>query len=223
MTKLIFDIEVAFSADEGCGFIAEPFTPEMSRYIDITKQSGMNRARSTANRRKALEEHLKQIGMTLVEFDELERLARRPFILDTDGHILITKTNVQGFLVATTDELRSASKPCPKEQVRSRIGITPWATAKKAPDGVYERFATVTGGAGNKLSNQRALRSSHYISGFSAHGQMSIDPEFVKPSVLEGAIRWGGENVGIGAARKMGWGRFTLASFEEQHLRIAAE
>jgi len=196
------------------GYIANPYWPAVEKLINLQKQSGMNRARSSANRRKALEEHLKGLSMTLADYERLEAEAARPFYTDDDGNIIIPELHVHSFLVATCDTVRAASRPCPPDQVRSWITVTPWATGKRAADGVWERFAVVSGGGGNKLSNQRGLRRSEYIAKFDASGTLSINEEFVEPNVLEKAIRLGGELVGIGASRKMGWGRFTLERFD---------
>ena len=101
------------------------------------------------------------------------------------------------------------------DQVRSRFICSPWSTGKTAADGVWERFATVSAGTGAKLSNQRGLRKSQYIANFTAEGTIEFDKEFVEPKTLKNAIEWGGKFVGIGASRKMGWGRFELVNFEE--------
>jgi len=196
------------------GYIADPYWPEIAKLIDIQKQSGMNRAKSSANRRKSLEEHLRANGMTLAEYEALEAKAKRPFYMETSG-IVIPENQVMSFLVATCDEARSASRPCAPEQVRSRFVVTSWQTGKQAPDGVWERFATVSSGTGQKLSNQRGLRSSPYIEKFDATGRIQFDDDFVKPDVLRNALDWGGTFVGIGASRKMGWGRFSLTQFEK--------
>ena len=194
-------------------YIAHPFWPEMSQLVQIQKESGMNRAKSSANRRKALEEHLKSIEVSLGEYEELERLAARPFYT-SDGVIIIPKHSVEGFLVSTMDQIRSAGRACPPEMVRTLLKASEWITTKTEPDGVWERFAVVTSGTGAKLSNQRALRSNPYIEDFSATGHLDLDPDFVKPDVLQKAIEWGGQRVGIGASRKMGLGRFRLTRFE---------
>lgn len=205
------------------GYVAEPYWPEMERVINITKESGMNRARSQANRRKALEEYLNSHGMTLADFEELERLSRRPFHTDDAGQIIIPADKISAFLVNVASEIRAASKPCNPDQVRSRIVCSDFATGKTEPDGVWERFAVVSGGSGNKLSNQRGLRRSHYITEFSARGTFTIDPDFVNPETLQNAVRWGGLFVGIGACRKMGRGRFALESWRQQAAAVAAE
>ena len=73
-------------------------------------------------------------------------------------------------------------------------------TAKTAPDGVWERFATVTSGTGQKLSNQRALRADPYIEDTDATGVIGIDETAIRPEVLWKALTWAGVHVGIGAA-----------------------
>lgn len=194
-------------------FIDEPYWPEMAHLIDIQKESGLNRARSAANRRKALEGYLKEIGMSLDDYTALEAAARRPFHVADDGTIFIPAEKFAAFLVAATDQARAAQRPCAVEQVRTLIRVSDLATAKTGADGVWERFSVVSGGAGNKLSNQRGLRRSHYIVDFDATGTVAVDSEYVRPEVLRNLIVWGGRYVGIGASRKMGWGRFALAEW----------
>ena len=65
-------------------------------------------------------------------------------------------------------------------------------------------------GTGQKLSNQRALRADPYIEDAGATGVIGVDETAVRPEVLWKALAWAGVHVGIGAARKMGKGRFTL-------------
>lgn len=206
-------------------YIGDPYWPEMYRLIEITKSSGMNRARAEQNRRKALEEYLRQHGMTLDDFKRIEESSKRQFHTSADGEIIIPSERILSFLVATCDEARSAYRPCNKEQVRSRFIASDFSTGKHEPDGVWSRFATVSAGTGAKLSNQRGLRENSYIENFTAAGTLSFDPQYVKPETVENAIRWGGQFVGIGASRKMGMGRFDLQAFvlASQSTLLAAE
>lgn len=203
-------------------YVADPYWPEQFQLIEITKQSGMNRSRASQNRRKALEEHLRLKNMTLADFERLEQLAKRPFHMNGEGRIIIPADKFLSFLVATCDEARSAQRPCQKEQVRSRFVASDFVTDKTEPDGVWARFATVTAGAGNKLSNQRGLRENAYIAGFDATGTLIFDPQFVDAETLRNALAWGGQFVGIGASRKMGKGRFDLARFDCEEMAKAA-
>jgi hypothetical protein len=195
------------------GYIADPYWPALARLIDIQKHSGLNRARSAANRRKALEEYLNAHNMTLADYEALEKSAHEPFYRAPNGEIIIPENQVLAFLVATCDEARSATRPCAPDQVRSRFLASPWTTGKTKADGVWERFATVAAGTGQKLSNQRGLRRSEYIEKFEARGTLCFDPDFVDPQSLQRALQFGGQFVGIGASRKMGWGRFECRDF----------
>lgn|SRR5262245_25430976 len=215
---LTYELAVFF----GKGYIGHPYWAEKNRLVDIQKESGMNRARSGANRRKALEEYLRGIGMTLADYERLEQLADRPWVTDEHGEILVPERHIEGFLVATCDQLRAATRPCDPEQVRGRLKVTPWRTGRNVGDGKYERFAVVTSGTGSKLSNQRGYRSNDYIENVDATGEISFDPDFVDPKTLKKALEWGGTFVGIGACRKMGYGRFELRKFEAVKVLLKA-
>lgn len=197
-------------------YVAHPYTPEQYQLIEITKLSGMNRTRATQNKNRALEEYLTQNNMTLDDFEKLKALAGRDFHQHPEtNEIFIPSDNFLSFIVATTHNIRSASRPCSPDQVRSRFFASDFMTGKFEKDHTWERFVTVTTGTGAKLSNQRALRKNGEILGFTATGTISFDTDYVKPDVLKKAIEYGGINVGIGASRKMGKGRFVLDKFEE--------
>jgi len=201
-------------------YIAHPYWPEMERLVTIQKESGMNRARSSANRRKALEEYLKANQMTLANYEALEAAAQRPWHVRGE-HIIIPNESVEAMLVATCDTIRAANRPCPPEMVRTVLRASSWETDASPEQGkLWERYAVVTSGTGAKLSNQRGLRRNWYVGGepptgeptakVIATGTLAPNPEMVKPAILRQALEWAGEWVGIGASRKMGWGRFEL-------------
>lgn len=202
-------------------YIAHPYWPEMERLVNIQKESGMNRARSTANRRKALEEYLRSAGMSLTDYDQLETAAKRPWHTNPDGVIIIPKPSVEAMLVATCDTIRAAGKPCPPDMVRTVLRPSAWTTdAQPADAREWVRYAVVRSGTGAKLSNQRGLRTNWYVGGdpptgeptakVTATGTLTPNPDMVRPEVLRTALDWAGEWVGIGASRKMGFGRFEI-------------
>jgi len=208
-------------------FVGHPYWPERERLINIIKESGMSRARSTPNRNKALEQHLITQGMTLAEYEELERLASRSFYTDADDRVLIPKHVVDGMLTAACDTIRSAGRPCPPDMVRVVLRSSPWHSDRSPDEAlIWERYVVVSTGTGAKLSNQRALRRNSYLGAqppgevpatpaMTCTGTLDLDPEMVKPAVAEQMLRWAGQNVGIGASRKMGWGRFKVLEFSE--------
>jgi hypothetical protein len=207
---ITYDLALDFTSP----YVAHPYWPEMYEVIEITKKSGLNRAKSDANRRKSLEEYLRAHGMTLADFERLEAASRRPFHTTESGEIIIPADNFMAFLVAANTEARAAFKACPPEQVWTRIRATPFTTGKFEPDGTWRRFATVNLGTGAKASNQRGLRENAYIEAFTARGSLTFDEQTVDAPTLQNLVLWAGQFVGIGASRKMGKGRFNLAAFE---------
>lgn len=186
------------------GYIAQPYWPEMYRLIEIQKRSGVNRARSEESRRKALESMLKSEGMSLEDYEELSRLALRPFHVNGSGRIYIPRDRVLACLVNASDQAPSRLR---LRNIRSALAVSDFETDKSEPDGTWERFVVVKSGTGKNLSNQRGYRSSAYIEDFTAKGRMDVH-EAVKPQAVLELLRFAGTDVGIGASRKMGWGRF---------------
>lgn len=195
-------------------YIGHPYWPEREQVINITKQSGMSRARSDENRQKALNNFLKEHGLTPADFERLQEVADRPFHLDDDGLIIVPELHVISMIVAACDQARSAQRPIQPDQVRSSIMVTPWATGKKEPDAVWERFAVVTTGTGQKLSNQRALRINPFIENTMATGEVALN-QLVSPDKFRKLLEYAGTDVGIGASRPMGFGRFQVVSMDK--------
>lgn len=210
-------------------YIAHPYWPEMERVINIQKESGMNRARSSANRRKALEEYLRSHEMTLADYEKLVERSKRAFHVDSNGLLYIPKRNVDAMLVATCDTMRAAGRPCVPDMVRTALRASSWTTDVD-PDGAlpWSRFAVVSSGTGARLSNQRGARCNLYMGDeppdpdlpatgkVIAHGTFDLNPEMVDPKTLYNALVYAGEWVGIGASRKMGWGRFEMLTWENK-------
>ena len=59
------------------GYIAHPYWVEREKVINITKSSGMNRAKSDANKESALRTYLDTIEMSKANFDELSAAIKR--------------------------------------------------------------------------------------------------------------------------------------------------
>jgi hypothetical protein len=205
------------------GYVGHPYWPELERVINIDKESGTRRARSEATKSNALTQHLLRIGMTVEELAELRIKAERPFYTVADmpaplrnGHdtneIIIPQIHILGCLTQAADTAPSATRVANPEQIRSVLQVPePIFTGKHEADGVWERFTVVTSGTGAKLSNQRALRRNSYISGFSAPLTIEFDDSLVDPAKVRNFLSYAGREVGIGASRKLGWGRFTVS------------
>ena len=194
------------------GYIAHPYWPEQEKLINIQKQSGVNRARTQKNREKALKDFLVTLDMSMAEYEELAKLAARPFYTNgNNGEIIIPTHQLMSCMVNAANVASSALRIAKPEQIRSMLLLSDLHTGKTAPDGVWERFVAPSGGTGQKLSNQRSLRSNAYIEKFAGDVTVTFDPDQLDKKKVQDFISYAGENVGVGASRKMGWGRFTVS------------
>jgi hypothetical protein len=217
------DVSIVLHFDQG--YIGHPFWPERERLINVQKESGMNRARSEANRAKSLQDYLRVHGMDLDDYSDLERLANRQFYTRADSHgaldgndpdeIVIPAHQFYGCLAQAADLATSSVRLARPEQLRTVLQVTDLGTGKTQPDGTWERFVVVTAGAGNKLSNQRALRQNTYIEQFDATGRLHFSEDVVAPQRVEDFLRYAGREIGVGASRKLGWGRFVMTGWTE--------
>lgn len=190
------------------GYIADPYRIARFRLIEIQKQSGMMRARSEKKRRECLETYLRSTRMELAEYEALEKEANIPFYYNKDGFIVIPNQSVYACLANANDEAPSRLRI---QNLRVELQVSDFTTDKKEPDGVFERFAVVKSGTGKTLSNQRGFRSNAYIRDFTASGTIDCDPKLVRPDSIIELLTFAGRSIGIGASRKLGYGRFTVA------------
>jgi len=63
-------------------------------------------------------------------------------------------------IVATCDTISARARPCPPELVRTLIKPTHWQTTKTAPDGIWERYSTVSSGTGQQTCSSCADTSA---------------------------------------------------------------
>ena len=203
------------------GYIGHPYWPERERVITIQKESGVNRARSLDKRDKTLRAYLDSKGITLDDYRALEARAAREFYVGADvddssalpDEIVLPAHHLHGLMAQAADVAPSSIRLAKPEQIRNLLAWSSLRTCKTKPDGTWERFVTVKGGMGNKLSNQRGLRVNQYIADVTATGTLTlVNPEHEKK--VRQFIAWAGEEIGLGASRKLGWGRFVVTSWE---------
>ena len=200
-------------------YISEPYWPERAQLIDIDKQSGVSRARSEASRVKALDAHLKKLGMTLDDLERLKAQAERPFWTVADlpqqqinGHdiseIIIPGELWLACFAHGCDVAPAAVRIAKPENVRSVIQVDVVYTGRLGPDGTWTR-AVVPKKDGKALSNQRGMRTSFYIANVEAAIVIHYSETVVTEKRLRDFVEYVGREVGIGASRKMNCGRFT--------------
>ena len=213
-----FNLKLAFDK----GYIADPYWPELEELINIQKGSGMNRARSEEKREAALQTYLKRIGMSPEDYADLEALAYRPWYRkhlsdDPADEILITSHQFYGCLIEAAKSCPASIRPCDPDNLRHCLTIGDMPTGKFAADGIFKRLVQPKSGTGQPLSNQRALRQNPFISDFEAQGSLRFFEDDMREGgrYVEDFLAYAGQRVGVGASRKMGWGRFEVRSFEE--------
>uniref|UniRef100_A0A6M3XZY7 CRISPR-associated protein n=2 Tax=viral metagenome TaxID=1070528 RepID=A0A6M3XZY7_9ZZZZ len=186
-------------------YIAHPFWPETNTVINIQKQSGMNRAQSDAGRDKALKGHLQNLGLTMDNYDRLIALSKRQWYrtdnTNPKSSIVIPRHHLAGALVQTVNTTPASVKGKYKvDSFRASVRLSDFVTEKIEKDSVFGRFVKL------EKSNQRSWQENESILEFEAIGTIEIaDGE--KTEGIERLFAWCLSEVGVGAARKMGYGR----------------
>lgn len=189
-------------------YIADPYWPERNTVIDIQKKSGMSRARSDDKRAQALSSYLKKEGITMEEYQRLcETADRKWYRLNPDDQtteIVIPRHQFSSALVQAVASAPAGSR-FPADDLRSKLRLGTFRTGKFKHDCTFERYIKP------KESGQRRFQSNEVIKDFDATGtlQTIYDEDAVK-HLMDHACFF----VGIGAARKMGYGRGRVLSCE---------
>jgi hypothetical protein len=205
------------------GYIGHPYWPERGTLIDIQKEGKQNSRMNDANKAKALSEELKERGLTLADYKGIEVMANREFVRASDvvapgvdpSEIVLPPIQLEGMMANAADICPSNIRVASNDQIRTMAGFGPFRTGKTKADGVWTRAVPPKGPDGKVLSNQRGIRNNEFLRDFTAEGELTL---FVEEKDLATRMRtflsWAGPNVGMGACRKMGWGRFTVTKWE---------
>jgi hypothetical protein len=201
---------VSLSLDFGIskGYIADPYLPAREEVINIQKLSGMNRARSEAKREQALHEYLRRQGLGLDEYDALLARANEPWYRQGSA-IIIPSHQLYGCFIEGASTLSASQRPCDPGNLRHLLQVSDFDTGREKEDGIFERLVMPKSGTGQPLSNQRALRKNPYLADFVATGTLTwFLSDFPEVQPIVDFVAYCGERVGVGASRKMGYGRF---------------
>jgi hypothetical protein len=206
------DFDLTLKVDS---YIAHPYWPEVDQMVNIQKASGFNRAKSELTRDKALRGYLEKIGMSYADYEALVKLAHREWYRQNgeDSPIIIPRHQFAGCLVQSCTSAPAGCK-FPKDAFRSLVQVGDLLTQKRTHDTVYKRFVRPSDAkTGKPISNQRSLRENAVIEAFEATGTLALDMDNVKPDSVKGLLKYAGKYTGLGASRKMGYGRFTVKEF----------
>lgn len=193
-------------------YIAHPYTTERNDLINIQKKSGMNMARTEATRNKKLLQYLEVIKITKEDYDLLVKKCESEFYFNKEGFIYIPRHCLAGMFVEACCTGPSAIK-LNHTNFRSDVEVSDFITTKKKADGVFGRFVPIKDGKGNMITNQRQWQQNQHILDFEAKGQLSFDNDVVETDRLKALLEYAGSKIGVGASRKMAYGRFKVTEW----------
>jgi len=201
---------------EFVNYIAHPYLPARNLCIEIEKKSGVNRQKSDEKRVAALKAECQRQGITYERYLELREEAavqwyRRP----KDNRIYIPRHQIAGAFVQVIGTApKSLRGIFTKDNFRALVQISDFVTDRAEPTGVFARFVKL------ETSNQRSWQENEYIGRyldngkpFEAEGVLSLaDPKQnqTAKALLAAVV----ENIGVGASRKMGFGRGRILAFK---------
>jgi len=195
-------------------YIAHPFWPAKNTCIEIEKKSGVNRLQIEEKRVAALKAECSKQGITYEEYLELKIKAADQWYRNKDGEIIIPRHQVAGALVQAIGGAPKALRgPYDKDNFRAAVQIGDFATGCKEASGVFARFVKL------EKSNQRSWQENEYLGQyldkgkfFEAAGTIAIADE-KQAQTVKRILTAAFEVIGVGAARKMGFGRGKVTAF----------
>lgn len=207
MSTLTLRCELKFES-----YIAHPYWPERETVIRIVTDSGMNRQKSDDKRIMALKGELEKRGLSIAQFEEIKRRANRQWYRANDaddGEIIIPRHQLAGCLVQTVGTTPKAVRgKYEKDSFRHEVRLSDFLTGKLAADEVFRRYVRLNPNV------PRSLQENDVIRDFTAAGTVTLAAD-AKIEELKRLIGHAVRNTGVGAARKMGFGRAEIALLEE--------
>ena len=206
------------------GYIAHPYWPERNRVIEILKVSKASVAKSDEKKAKCLKAYFEKEGMTDAEFRDLEARAAREFWVAGDvglagadpAEIIVPPDQLNGMMAHAASECPAAVRIAPNDQIRTVADWGPLRTGRAKADGVWGRFVDPKDAKGHRISNQKRYTENQFLRDVTAEGTLTIFSDAKDAdNDARSFFAWAGSNVGCGACRKMGWGRFTITRWEK--------
>jgi hypothetical protein len=197
-------------------YIAHPFWPAKNACIEIEKKSGVNRQRTDEKRLTALKAECSKQGITYEHYLDMKKESEEQWYR-RNGVIYIPRHQLAGaFVQAVGGAPKALRGAFDKDNFRALVQIGDFVTNKKEADGLFTRFVKLDG------SNQRSLQSNEFLGvyldkgePFEATGVISV-ADVKTAETAKAVIAHSIEFIGVGAARKMGFGRGIVKSWSMQ-------
>jgi hypothetical protein len=157
--------------------------------------------------------------MDIKQYNELIEKSKRQWYRKNHDNpkstIVIPMHQMYGMLVYGAMTAPAGCRVNP-DNVRSVMQVSDFVTNKTKCDGVFSRYVMPKGPEGKPISNQRRLTENEYVEDVEATGKITIDPNEIKGTVVKDLFEHALHRNGIGACRKMGYGRGTVVAFEKE-------
>lgn len=202
-------------------YIAHPYWPEREKAIRIQLHSGVNRLKNDDKKVAAIKGQCEKEGITVEEYEKMLGLAGRQWYrvdsYDLTTPIIIPRHQLAGCLVETVGRTPKAIKgKYEKDSFRALVQLSDFVTEKTEKDGVFSRFVKL------ETSNKRDLQENEFIgryettgAAFIATGTLNVEAE-ANLDDLKRLFNYAVMEVGVGASRKMGFGRGKVVEFIEK-------
>jgi len=187
-------------------YIAKPYWPEAEFLIKLEQKARLHPKHAPDKRKLLLQTYLEDndIDPNMVEAAR-KKVQEEKWYRNKDGEIFIPRHQLAGALVQAL-RTHPLKKELDKDQLRSfiQVGDLEITPVKTKYDVLFERYIK------HAESNMRRLEVDEVIQDFDASGEIEFEDDFLNAGMVESLLRYCGKWVGIGSARKMAYGHFTL-------------
>lgn len=200
-------------------YIAHPYWPSRNRVIEIEKKSGVNRQKSEDKRQAALKAECERQGFTIAQYEQFKREAAEQWYRHGETIVIPRHQLAGAFVQAIGTAPKALRGSFTKDNFRALVQIGDFTTDRTKPDGTFARFAKLEG------SNQRSYQENEFIGRaihmgkdltgepFEATGSIVI-PNAKSVDTVKALLANVVEVIGVGASRKMGFGRGVIKCWE---------
>ena len=201
-------------------YIGSPFWPETNDIINISKHSRLAFQRTEEKRTQTLNAYLSKINMTKKAYNVLLKKSERQWYrLNNDNQkskIIIPKNQMSASLVeackvSPTAVIQSKLADC----LRAMMIVSDFVTKKTKCDEIFKRYI-------RGESNQPRYTESEVINNFDAIGTIDFDVSVFNLKTVTELFNYQLKYTGLGASRKMGYGRSNLVHINELRDDVAS-
>jgi hypothetical protein len=190
-------------------YIAHPYWPEVHWLFSLDKAALIHPKHSAAKKDQILQAHCKNEGIAWQDvLDARTKIATEQWYKDTDGNIIVPRHHL---VCSWIQSLRNhpMKKQIKVEQFRTFCNCTDGIVtpAKKVCDGKFRRYCS------SEESNLRRLQEHEEIRDFQVTTEVTFMANILTTKELTNLIKFAGVYFGMGAARKMDYGRYMVVSF----------